>query len=169
MPDLTILDCIWILAMPGSGPNASYANATRRDQLLASTDPVALDVWATKYIMIPQIIDNGYIYDDYHNTQDPDNPDSVFRRYLDRSMNEMILAGIPSTNDVDAVNLHLWPGDLDDDGDVDNDDFSEVVICLTGPEGPATPECNSVDFDRDGYVDLGDVAVLQRVFTGSLP
>ncbi len=169
MPDLTILDCIWILAMPGSGPPASYANANRRDQLVAGTDPVALDVWATKYIMIPQIIDNGYTYDDYHNTQDPDNPDSVFRRYLDRSMNEMLLAGIPTTNDVDVVNLHLWPGDLDRDGDVDDDDFSEVVICLTGPEGPATPECNSVDFDRDGYVDLGDVAVLQRVFTGSLP
>ncbi|UCC30094.1 MAG: DUF362 domain-containing protein [Phycisphaerales bacterium] len=169
MPDLTILDCIWILAMPGSGPPAGYTQASRRDQLVAGTDPVALDVWATKQIMIPQIIENGYIYDDYHTTQDPDNPESTFREYLDRSMNEMLLAGIPTTNDVDAVNLHLWPGDLDNDGDVDIDDFGEVVLCLTGPEAPATPECNSVDFDRDGYVDLGDVAVLQRVFTGLLP
>ena len=108
MPDLTILDCIWILARPGSGPPAGYSQASRRDHLVASTDPVALDVWATKYIMIPQIIDNGYIYDDYHNTQDPDNPDGVFRRYLDRSMNELLLAGIDSTNDYNAVELHVW-------------------------------------------------------------
>lgn len=169
MPDLTILDCIWILAMPGSGPYAGYTQANRRDQLVASADPVALDVWATKHIMIPQIIENGYIYEYYRNTQDPDNPDSTFRQYLDRSMNEMLLAGIPTTNNVDAVNLHLWPGDLDNDGDVDNDDFSEVAVCLTGPEAPATSECRSADFERDGYVDLGDVAILQRVFTGSPP
>ena len=169
MPDLTILDCIWILAMPGSGPYAGYSQASRRDQLVAGTDPVALDVWATKHIMIPQIIENGYLYDYYKDTQDPDNSDSTFREYLDRSMNEMLLAGIPTTNDVDAVNLHLWPGDLDNDGDVDNYDFSNVAACLTGPEEPATSECRDADFERNGYVDLGDVAVLQRVFTGSLP
>lgn len=108
LPDITILDCIWILARPGLGPSASYTNATRCDQLVAGTDPVALDAWATKFIMIPQIIENGYTYDDYHNTQDPDNPDSTFRRYLDSSMNELLLAGIDSTSDYNTVELHVW-------------------------------------------------------------
>ncbi len=111
MPDLTILDCIWILARPGTGPSASYASASRRDQLVASRDPVALDAWATKYIMMPQIIANGYSSDSYYATQDPDNPDSVFRNYLDLSMNELLLAGINATNDYESVTLHVRTGE----------------------------------------------------------
>jgi uncharacterized protein (DUF362 family) len=110
MPDLTILDCIWILARPGEGPFSSYAAATLRNQIVASRDPVALDAWATKFIMIPQILENGYSYDDYRFTQDPDNPESTFRRYLDLSMNELLAAGIDTTNDYDAVALHVWSG-----------------------------------------------------------
>lgn len=108
MPDLTILDCIWILARPGVGPWASYDVATRRDLLLASTDAVALDAWAAKHVMIPQIIENGYTLAQYYSTQDPDNPDSVFRQYLDLTMNEMLLAGISTTNDYTAVELHTF-------------------------------------------------------------
>ena len=59
-PDLNILDCVWILARPGYGPSASYAEATRRDLLLASTDPLVLDRWAVKHVLMPQIIANGY-------------------------------------------------------------------------------------------------------------
>ncbi len=112
MPDLNILDCIWILARShdDEGPAAPYAAATRRGQLLAGTDPVALDVWATKFIMMPQIIENGYTYDDYHTRQDPDNPLSKFRTYIDLSMNEMLAAGIDTTNDYNAVNLYAWDG-----------------------------------------------------------
>lgn len=110
MPDLTILDCIWILARPGQGPSASYASASRRDQLLASVDPLALDVWAVKNILIPQIIENGYSPAEYFATQDPDNPDSKFRKYLDATMNELLAAGIDTTNDYNAVELHVWTG-----------------------------------------------------------
>jgi len=106
-PDLTILDAIWVLARPGYGPSASYANATRRNQLVASTDPVALDIWSVKNILIPEIIANGYTYANYRDTQDPDNPNSTFRNYLDRSMNEMLLGGIDTTNDLGAINLHV--------------------------------------------------------------
>ena len=109
-PDLNILDAIWILARPGLGPSASYAAASRRDQLVAGVDPVALDVWATKNIMIPQIVENGFAHEDYRDTQDPDNPDSVFRTYLDRSMNELLISGIDATNDPDAVTLHVTAG-----------------------------------------------------------
>lgn len=110
VPDLTILDCIWVLARPGWGPSASYAQASRRDQLVAGRDPVALDAWAVKDILIPQILANGYTVADYASTQDPDNPNSTFRRYLDRSMNEMLAAGIPTTNDYNAVLLFVDGG-----------------------------------------------------------
>ncbi len=168
MPDLTILDCIWILARPGQGPGASYSNASRRDQLLAGADPVALDMWATKYIMIPQIIENGYSYNQYHDTQDPDNSQSTFRRYLDPSMNEMLLARIDTTNDYTAVDLHVWQGDLDLDGDIDLVDFAELYDCLHGPGVGISEPCETADFDEDLDVDLGDFSTLQTMFTGEL-
>ena len=168
-PDLTILDCIWILARPGFGPPAPYETATRRDQLVASTDPIALDVWAVKHIMIPQIIEDGFTFDSYHWTQDPDNPDSDFRRYLDRSMNEMLLAGMDTTNDVEAINLHVWVGDLDRDGDVDGGDFGEIALCLDGPSAAVRAGCEEADFDEDDHADLADFASFQRTFTGVLP
>ena len=168
MPDLTILDCIWILARPRAGPSAPYESASRRDQLLAGTDPIALDMWAAKHILIPQIIANGYSYDAYHWTQDPDNPDSVFRRYIDASMSELLAAGIAVTNDVSAVRLHVWVGDLDRDGDVDAGDFIQVASCGLGPgvEVGGTG-CEDTDFDDDGDADLGDFAAFQQMFTGA--
>jgi len=60
-PDLSILDCIWVSpGKPGiTGALSGYPveNTIRLDQLLASTDPVALDYWASKYILYP--IDNN--------------------------------------------------------------------------------------------------------------
>lgn len=168
MPDLTILDCIWILARPGMGPFAPYDQASRRDQLVAGTDPLAIDVWATKHIMIPQIIENGYSYGAYHGTQDPDNPDSVFQKYLGLSMNELLSAGIETTNDYMAVRLHRWIGDLDRDGDTDLYDYSDFVSCVTDPDGSIGRECEDADFNDDERVDLIDFGALQTSFTGEL-
>jgi hypothetical protein len=56
-PDLNLLDCIWIShGGPGIlGALSGYPveNTSRLDQLLASTDPVALDYWASKYVLYP--------------------------------------------------------------------------------------------------------------------
>lgn len=109
MPDLTILDCIWVMARPGLGPSATYVQASRRDQLVASRDPVALDMWAVRNILIPQIEANGYTVEQYA-AQNPDEPDSTFRRYLDRSMNELLLAGIATTNDPTSFRLFATEG-----------------------------------------------------------
>jgi len=106
-PNLSILDAIWILARPGDGPSASYDAATRCDRLIAGTDPIALDVWAAKFVLVPQILANGFSsYPD----QDPDDPTGIFRQYLDRSMNQLLAAGIPATNDYTAVALHVFGG-----------------------------------------------------------
>lgn len=97
--DLNILDAIWINANPYSGPSTSYAGATRKDMLVASTDPVALDRWATKNILIPAFIDNGYSPPWPAPSADPDDPTSAFRQYLDNSMNYILAAGYDVTND----------------------------------------------------------------------
>ena len=165
LPDLTVLDCIWVMARPGLGPEALYDQASRRDQLVASADPVALDMWAVKNILIPQIEANGYTNTQYA-AQDPDNPNSVFRGYLDRSLAELLRAGIPASNDPAAVQLHVWVGDYDADGDVDEVDTGGLVQCLTGPGTITPPSCQAFDSDEDGDVDLFDASRFQRVFTG---
>jgi len=168
-PDLNILDCIWVLAHPGSGPAAPYVAASRRDQLVASTDPAALDVWAVRNILVPQIIANGYTTSGAYPDQDPDNPVGDFRRYLDRSVNEMLLGGISTTCAADSVDLHVWRGDHDRDGDVDLTDFSEFAPCTTGPGGGVPDGCDTWDFDSDGDIDNHDFAILQVAVTGSIP
>lgn len=165
-PDLNILDCIWVLAKPGSGPSASYAQSSNVNQLVASTDPVALDAWAVKHILMPQIIANGYSPGQYI-MQDPDNPASKYRQYLDLSMNELLLGGRACSNDYTTVNLHTWAGDLDRDGDLDIADFAGLSGCL-GYDPELYPWCAEFDYDLDAVVDLRDAAQGQNLFTGSL-
>jgi hypothetical protein len=51
IPDLNILDCIWVSheSLGGYPPEATY----RTDILLAGTDPVALDYYASKHVLLP--------------------------------------------------------------------------------------------------------------------
>ena len=50
-PDLNIVDAIWVT--PAGGPNGPYESAVRLDRLLASRDPVALDYYCGKYVLMP--------------------------------------------------------------------------------------------------------------------
>jgi len=52
MPALNILDMIWI--GPNNGPGVSYAGAVQINKIAASTDPFALDYWASKNILMPE-------------------------------------------------------------------------------------------------------------------
>lgn len=52
MPALNILDMIYIGA--GSGPGVPYGLATQKNMVAASTDPVALDYWASKHVLMPE-------------------------------------------------------------------------------------------------------------------
>jgi hypothetical protein len=109
-PDLNILDCIWINAHPQDGPWCSYGAATRRDELVASTDPVAADIWAVTSILIPGFYDNGYVPPWPKPDATPDDPSSDFRRYLDSSMSHLLAAGYQVTNDLDQIDLYSWNG-----------------------------------------------------------
>ena len=105
-PDLNILDAIWINADPLDGPWCSYTTATRRDELVASTDPVALDMWAVTNILIPAFLANGFTPPWPQPDATPDDPDSVFRTYLDSSMSRLLGAGFEVTNDLDSIDVH---------------------------------------------------------------
>jgi hypothetical protein len=50
-PDLNILDCVWIShgSLRGYPPETTY----RANTLLAGVDPVALDYWASKHVLLP--------------------------------------------------------------------------------------------------------------------
>ncbi len=69
--------------------------------------------------------------------------------------------------DLGAFELPLQPGDFDDDGDVDLDDFAVYQACSTGPAAPQTdPDCLPTDLDGDGDTDQSDFGVFQRCISG---
>jgi len=105
-PDLNILDCIWTNGHPGSGPEAGYAFTTRTDQLVASTDPIAADIWATTNILIPAFLANGYTPPWPGPNPAPDYPNSMFRTYLDRSMEKLLDGGYAVTNDINSIDAY---------------------------------------------------------------
>lgn len=107
MPDLNLLDAMYILARPSGGPWCTYGEATAARVLLAGLDPIAIDLWATRNILVPAILANGYTS---YPMQDPDDPQSIFRRYLDLSMNELIAAGIQVTNDPARIEASVCEG-----------------------------------------------------------
>ena len=61
------------------------------------------------------------------------------------------------------------PFDYDQDGDVDSSALLIFGFCFQGPNitYPDGHVCRVDDANDDGAVDLVDVAVLQKVYTGS--
>jgi len=110
LADLNILDCIWVNANPNNGPWTGYGDATRLDQLVASTDPVAADIWAATEILIPAFLDNGYSPPWPYPAATPDDPSSAFRVYLDSSMDRILGAGYTVTNDLGQIDTVSWDG-----------------------------------------------------------
>ena len=93
MPVLNIMDMIWI--GPERGPNNTYAMAQEINKIAASTDPVALDVWTTKYVLIPEAAKRpgGRAASmDPHGTEP-----GTFGHWLRLSMNELHRAGFTAT------------------------------------------------------------------------
>jgi hypothetical protein len=168
--DLNIVDAIWINANPNSGPQTNYSGATRRNELVAGLDPIALDIWSVKNILVPGFLSNGYSPPWPTPSADPDLPTSAFRTYLDNSMNQLLAAGHAVTNDysqIDVWNGNGDAGDFDGNGTVDATDYDHFAACFTGPGGgPVGPECVAADFDGDGDVDCADWAMFRVVWTG---
>ncbi|MFQ5410996.1 MAG: DUF362 domain-containing protein [Phycisphaerae bacterium] len=169
LADLNILDCIWINANPYDGPWTTYSGATRRDRLLASTDPVALDIWAVKNILIPAFEANGYTPPWPYPSADPDIPTSSFRIYLDNSMDQILASGTDVTNDFALIDAYRWKralgvmGDLNDDFTLDGEDIQAFVEVMLGTD--TNPyHLLKADLDADRDVDGDDAAL----FAGAL-
>ncbi len=68
--------------------------------------------------------------------------------------------------------VHLYqavaiPGDLDFDGNVDQDDADRFTLCFTGPDGgPVGSECSAGDFDSDDDIDCDDWEQFLLAWTG---
>jgi hypothetical protein len=102
-PTLNILDAIWVSLTPGNGPQVTYNGATRVDVIAASTDPVALDYWAAKYILVQGARKKGR---SNVASLDPDSERS-FARWLRLSMNELVAAGYRATVDESRMNVYV--------------------------------------------------------------
>jgi hypothetical protein len=170
LADLNIVDAIYINANPNSGPATGYTGATRWKELAASTDPVALDIWSVKHILVPGFLSNGFTPPWPEPSADPDDSTSDFRVYLDNSMYELVAAGETVTNDTTCIDAWNWSGragDFDQDADIDSLDYDQFALCYTGPGGgPVGPECAAADFDGDGDVDCDDWRNFEYLWTG---
>lgn len=104
-PTLNILDAIWVNANPLGGPRTTYNAATRVNIIASSRDPVALDYWAAKHILIPAARLKGF---SDTSSMDPDNrAKGSFGDWLRLSMEEMIRAGIQATMDEAHMNVYV--------------------------------------------------------------
>ncbi len=169
LADLNILDCIYINANPFDGPWTTYGGATRVDKLVASLDPVATDIWAAKNILIPAFLANGYTPPWPYPSADPDNPSSMFRIYLDNSMDKMLAAGYDVTNNLMSIDNHNWNaypgalGDINGDRYLNGDDIADFVRTITGVDTDPYHMIRS-DMDSDRDLDIDDITL----FVGAL-
>ncbi|MFW9815107.1 MAG: DUF362 domain-containing protein [Candidatus Thorarchaeota archaeon] len=121
MPILNILDMIWVNANPlesssTRGPWSYYTTASFTDIIGMSQDPVALDYWASKNILVPTAEYLGY---DECSSLDPDYAplsdqffgatpmDESFHNYLNRSRQVLVDAGYRATMDTAEMNVFV--------------------------------------------------------------
>ena len=95
MPALNILDMIWI--GPNGGPGVSYSGAVQINKIAASTDPFALDYWASKNILMPEA---AKLPGGRSSSMNPDGSQpGTFGYWLRLAINELHKKGIWATMD----------------------------------------------------------------------
>jgi uncharacterized protein (DUF362 family) len=121
MPILNILDMIWVNAHPMEsssqrGPWSYYGAASFTDIIGASQDPVALDYWASKNILVRTAEHLGFnecssldpdyapLSDQYFGTEPMD---ESFHNYLNRSRQVLVDAGYQASIDTNEMNVFV--------------------------------------------------------------
>lgn len=87
----------------GCGPETSYADASFTNIIGASIDPVALDYWMSKQILMPAATERGYA----NSSLDPNNPSGIYHQYLVNSLNELKRADFNVTMNEAEMNVYL--------------------------------------------------------------
>ena len=99
MPVLNIVDMIWI--GPDRGPASSFAAAAETNLVAASTDPVAVDVIVTRYVLMPEA---ERVPGARAAAMDPAGTEpGTFGFWLRLSLNEMLTAGYNFTMDYNEI------------------------------------------------------------------
>jgi hypothetical protein len=136
VPILNILDMIWVNAHPLEssgyvGPWSTYLTSRATDIIGVSQDPVALDYWSSKHVLIPTAVylnytqytsldpDNETIHVNLYHSQMPQ--EESFHNYLERSMNQLFDAGFQFTMNESEMNVFV------------------TVMSDAGPVTPNTP------------------------------
>ncbi|MEM2057229.1 MAG: DUF362 domain-containing protein [Thermoproteota archaeon] len=104
IPVLNILDAVWVNAIPRNGPATSYEEAIETDLIMASIDPVALDYWASKQVLLQLARLMNYRYSE---SVDPDNDTSDFGNYLKKSLEQLKTAGYDFTMDANRITVYI--------------------------------------------------------------
>ncbi len=165
LPTLNIVDAIWINANPPSsslcGPATPYQAATRVNILMASTDPIAVDWWAARHVLMQTANAIGYentnIY--YEN---------AFGRWLNLSKNEIAEAGYNVTSDENRMNVYVYsepmkPADINGDGIINILDISIVAKAFGSTKGDPTWKVIA-DLDGNEVVNIIDISLVARDF-----
>ena len=108
-PVLNILDMVWITPSNGPGNSgglgSSYNAAVEKNMLAASTDPVALDYWASKNVLIPAV--SGSNPSPGKNSMNPGGTTAnTFGYWLRLSMNELKKGGYNVTMTEDEITVY---------------------------------------------------------------
>jgi hypothetical protein len=104
VPTLNIIDAIYVNPIPKDGPKTPYMHATQTNIIAASTDPVVIDYWSSKYILCAICDENG----DNTSTLDPDNTSKgEFGDWLRLSLKELNAAGYSYTLDENSFNVFV--------------------------------------------------------------
>lgn len=163
-PDLNILDMVWVNANPlessfDRGPWSTYSTASATDIIGASVDPVALDYWSAKHVLVPTA---QYLNYTSYSSLDPDyepisehiyypmvQQEESFHNYLEYSMNEMKDAGLQVTMDETEMNVFV------------------VAMSDAGPITPMTPTTSEppapIDIIPLGFGGLALILVIVAV------
>ena len=103
VPDLNVLDAIWVNAKPKNGPSTSYADADLAGIIAAGRDPVALDAWGAAEILMQSANLQGY---GNAASMDPNGRTrGSFGHWLSLSMDELRRAGFDATNNAGEIRV----------------------------------------------------------------
>ncbi|HUU83464.1 MAG TPA: hypothetical protein VM243_08175 [Phycisphaerae bacterium] len=94
---------------------------------------------------------------------DPDTPENANQVFIDALESDPLTKPYLTIDEGVAI-----PGDADADGDVDLSDYATFLGCMSGPDLPADPGCETLDLDPDTDVDLLDFRLFQAHFTGQI-